>query len=186
MKRFTFQRCEGTTAEHCCVPQCLSSAKFYSTISFHTFPSDDQQRKRWSINIRRVNLIISHHTRVCSRHFVSEEVTEPAEVGGKRRLKPGAVPVLFPWNNYSLGVRRLWVWERKEKPESVVTGEDVGAICANNYDYCASPDPVFVDIALCKNESLREEIVQLKQQLEQLSLKHTLGYSLDGVLCAIQ
>lgn len=175
MKRtFKFQRREGTTAEHCCVPQCTSSAKFNSSVSFHTFPSDNQQRKRWIINIRRENLVISHHTRVCSRHFVSEEVKEPAEVGGRRRLKPGAVPVLFSWNNYSLGVRRLGVWERRERPEE--TGGDVGPTCANNdHDYNTAPDPALVDTVLSENEHLRDEVFQLRQQLEQLSVTQRFG-----------
>jgi len=173
MKRsFKFQRCEGTPAEHCCVPLCTTSAKFNLAVTFHTFPSDDQQRKKWIINTRRYNLAISHHTRVCSQRFVSEEVTEPTEVGGRRRLKPDAIPVLFPWNSYSLGMRKLGVWERRERPESV---ETAGPICANDNDYCTSPDPACVDLVLSENESLRDKIVQLRQQLEQLSLKQCFG-----------
>ncbi|XP_071352417.1 uncharacterized protein [Trachinotus anak] len=174
-KTFKFQRREGTTAEHCCVPLCTSSAKFNSSISFHTFPSDDQQRKRWIVNIRRENLIISHHTRVCSRHFVPEEVTEPTGARGRRRLKPGAVPVLFPWNNDSLGVRNVEVWEQRSRPESVETGEDAGPICANDHNYSAAPDPAFVASVISDNESFREKIVPQRQQLEQLSLKLRFG-----------
>ncbi|XP_059360523.1 THAP domain-containing protein 2-like [Carassius carassius] len=174
-KAFKFQRCEGTSAEHCCVPHCSSSAKFNSVISFHTFPSDVQQRKKWIINIRRDNFIISYHTRVCSRHFVPEELKEPAEVGGRRRLKSGAVPVLFPWNNYSLGERRLGVWERRTRPESMETGEYYERISTNDHDYSTAPQPAFVDSVLEENERLREEIDHVRRQMEQMSLKQRFG-----------
>lgn len=51
------------------------------------------------------------------------------------------------------------------------TGEDADQISTNDHDYSTSLQPVFVDPILGENESLHEEIVQLRQQLEQLSLK---------------
>lgn len=47
------------------------------------------------MNIKRENVIISHHTRLRSRHLAAQEVKEPSE--------DGAVLVLFNRNNYSLG-----------------------------------------------------------------------------------
>ena len=72
---------------------------------------------------------LCHHTCVFSRHFQSVDVNEPAQDG--RRLKPGAVPVLLPWNNYSLRERRLELWERRDRPETMDwdTG-DVDVACA--------------------------------------------------------
>lgn len=163
-----FQRREKSTAEHCCVPLCTSSAKYNSSISFHTFPSDDQQRKRWIVNIRRDNLIITPHTRVCSRHFTAQDVKEPSNEGKRRRLRLGAIPVLFHWNNFSLGERRLSVWERTARePETVETREPD---CVHDHDYCVGPDPAVVDSVLEENQRLREEVAQLRQQLEQMSL----------------
>ena len=180
-KSYKFQRREGTTAEHCCVPLCSSSAKFNSSLSFHTFPSDHQQRQKWIVKIRREKFVISHHTRVCSRHFVSEDVVEPAAEGGRRRLKPGAVPVLFPWNNFSLGKVRLGVQERiSARPERMETDKVAGTLCANDHDYCSRPDPAFVDLVVSENESLRDEVAQLRQQLEQLSLTQRFGLQRFG------
>ncbi|XP_051988728.1 uncharacterized protein LOC127648178 isoform X2 [Xyrauchen texanus] len=116
---------------------------------------------------------LSPYQCVCSQHFVSKEVTELADLGGRRRLKPGAVPVLLPWNDYSLGVRRLGVWERRARPEIEQNGEDVGPIYANDHDYGTAPDPTFFDAV--RSESIRKEIVQPRQQLEQLSLKQRFG-----------
>uniref|UniRef100_A0A3Q3K693 THAP domain-containing protein 1 n=1 Tax=Monopterus albus TaxID=43700 RepID=A0A3Q3K693_MONAL len=59
--------------------------------SFHHFPKDETLRKIWIRNVRRDNLVIKRTTTVCSRHFVSTDVIQ----GGRRRLKEGAVPVLF-------------------------------------------------------------------------------------------
>ena len=113
---------------------------------------------------------------MCSRHFVSEDVVEPAAEGGRRRLKPGAVPVLFPWNNFSLGKVRLGVQERiSARPERMETDKVAGTLCANDHDYCSRPDPAFVDLVVSENESLRDEVAQLRQQLEQLSLTQRFG-----------
>uniref|UniRef100_A0A3Q3JXB0 THAP domain-containing protein 1 n=1 Tax=Monopterus albus TaxID=43700 RepID=A0A3Q3JXB0_MONAL len=67
------------------------SGNFNSAISFHHFPKEETLRKIWIRNVRRDNLVIKRTTTVCSRHFVSTDVIQ----GGQRRLKEGAVPVLF-------------------------------------------------------------------------------------------
>ncbi|KAK0148955.1 THAP domain-containing protein 2 [Merluccius polli] len=176
--RYTFQRSEKTTAEHCCVPLCSASAKFNSSLSFHKFPKDGEIRRRWIVNVRREGFTIGHHTRVCSRHFQSEDVNEPAK-GGRRRLKPGAVSVLFPWNNYTLG-ERLGVRERQQRDrlDTMVTDDevedtagDVDVACAINvHNYSTSPEP-----ALVENHRLREEVAQLRQQVEEITLQQRLG-----------
>ncbi|CAB1336028.1 unnamed protein product [Coregonus sp. 'balchen'] len=43
--RVKFQRREVSSSEHCCVSLCSSSAKF-SSLSFHSFPADDELRKK--------------------------------------------------------------------------------------------------------------------------------------------
>lgn len=76
-------------------------------------------------------------------------------------------------------MRRLGVWERRTKPECMETGEDADHISTNNHDYSTAPQPAFV---LEENESLRKEIIQLRQQLEQLSLKQSFGFIDSQVL----
>ena len=154
------------------------------SLSFHKFPKDGEIRRRWIVNVRREDFTIGHHTRVCSRHFQSEDVNEPAE-GGRRRLKPGAVPVLFPWNNYTLGERRLGVRERqqRDRPDTMVTDDevedtagDVDVACAINvHDYSTSPEPALVDMVLEENQRLREEVAQLRQQMEEMTLQQRFG-----------
>ncbi|XP_041848072.1 uncharacterized protein LOC121644285 [Melanotaenia boesemani] len=130
------------------------------------------------VNIRRDNLIITPHTRVCSRHFTAQDVKEPSKEGKRRRLRPGAVPLLFPWNNFSLGERRLSVWERTARePENVETGEPD---CAHDHDYCVGPDPAVVDSVLEEKQRLREEVAPLRQQLEQMFLSRFGIQRFDG------
>ncbi|ROI33883.1 Transcription factor E2F6 [Anabarilius grahami] len=101
-RKFKYQRREDSrVAEHCCVPLCSASSKYNSVLSFHTFPVDEERQKKWIRNIRRENLGFTSHTRVCSRHFKSDDVKEPSTPKGRRLLKKDAVPTLFQWNNYS-------------------------------------------------------------------------------------
>uniref|UniRef100_A0A3B3HV35 THAP-type domain-containing protein n=1 Tax=Oryzias latipes TaxID=8090 RepID=A0A3B3HV35_ORYLA len=82
-KTFKFQRTIYSTAEHCCVPLCQASSKYNSLLSFHTFPSDAEIRRKWLVAIRRDKFTVTPHTRVCSRHFNKDDVREPlSETGG--------------------------------------------------------------------------------------------------------
>uniref|UniRef100_A0A3Q4GX04 THAP domain-containing protein 1 n=1 Tax=Neolamprologus brichardi TaxID=32507 RepID=A0A3Q4GX04_NEOBR len=87
------------TTRHCCVPLCSASAKFNGILSFHGFPTHSDLRRLWLVNIRRDHFTITSHTRVCCRHFASDQLIEPTTLGGRRRLIKGAVPTLFEWND---------------------------------------------------------------------------------------
>uniref|UniRef100_A0A3Q3FT93 THAP domain-containing protein 1 n=1 Tax=Labrus bergylta TaxID=56723 RepID=A0A3Q3FT93_9LABR len=80
--------------------------KYNSALSFHTFPKDFETRRKWISAIRRDHFAVSPHTRVCSRHFTSEDVREPLSATARRLLRKGAVPALFEWNNFSLPLSR--------------------------------------------------------------------------------
>uniref|UniRef100_A0A3P8RAD7 THAP domain-containing protein 1 n=1 Tax=Astatotilapia calliptera TaxID=8154 RepID=A0A3P8RAD7_ASTCA len=62
--------------EHCCVPLCSASAKFNGILSFHAFPTHSDLRRQWLVNIRRDHFTITSHTRVCCRHFASDQLIE--------------------------------------------------------------------------------------------------------------
>ncbi|XP_017565566.1 zinc finger X-chromosomal protein-like [Pygocentrus nattereri] len=128
-KKTYYQRRESFSSEYCCVPLCGATAKYNSVLSFHAFPSDDELRKAWIINIRRDNLTITPHTRVCSRHFRPEDIRDRTEYGGRRRLIKGAAPVLFQWNDYGVGGRldglKRLVLESEEEIISVLTASHV-------------------------------------------------------------
>ncbi|XP_076835893.1 uncharacterized protein LOC143481680 [Brachyhypopomus gauderio] len=174
-KKFKYQRADSTTAEHCCVPLCQASSKYNKVLSFHTFPSNAENRAKWIVAIRRENFTITPHTRVCSRHFRKEDLREPDSESGRRRLKKGAVPMLFEWNNFSVPLSRPGVWERRKRPSEGDTPFTEADRLPEDHDYASATDPAAVDLVLKENALLREEILQLKQKIEKLPLEHRFG-----------
>ncbi|XP_038571128.1 uncharacterized protein LOC119900345 isoform X1 [Micropterus salmoides] len=153
-QQFGFQRISNSKAEHCCVPFCKASSKYSKVLSFHTFPSDTETRLKWFAAIRRD----------CSRHFKKEDFRVPVFNTGRRMLKRGAVPELFEWNNYTHPGTEPMVWERKRSHPPLL-----------DHDYASAPDPAVVDLALDENMSLREEILQLRKQIEEQTLNQRFG-----------
>lgn len=142
-RKFKFQRREDSSAaEHCCVPLCTASSKFNSVLSFHSFPTDEERRKKWICNIRRKDLIITSHMRVCSRHFKREDVKEPSNPKGRRLLKKGAVPTLFQWNNYSDPA------PLQRRKGSTPVDEDSTPVDLYKHENCSAPELAAVDVAL--------------------------------------
>ena len=56
---------------NCCVPQCTAYHRNNPELSFHGFPSNEVQRKRW-IHVLKIGKKPSKHAKVCSRHFRSK------------------------------------------------------------------------------------------------------------------
>uniref|UniRef100_A0A3P8R415 THAP-type domain-containing protein n=1 Tax=Astatotilapia calliptera TaxID=8154 RepID=A0A3P8R415_ASTCA len=51
-------------------------SKFNGILSFHGFPTLSDLRRQWLVNIRRDHFTITSHTRVCCRHFASDQLIE--------------------------------------------------------------------------------------------------------------
>uniref|UniRef100_A0A674ANK0 THAP domain-containing protein 1 n=1 Tax=Salmo trutta TaxID=8032 RepID=A0A674ANK0_SALTR len=109
--------------------RCVPPQRNTPRLSFHSFPSNTELRAKWGINIRREKFPITSHSKICDRHFLPHDFIEPC---GLRRLKKGAVPLLFQWNNRA----RASVWERRERPRTgcvednhVEDGEDEEMDC---------------------------------------------------------
>ena len=89
---------EASRAKRRCL-QMLYGVK----ISFHTFPEEKKLFMKWIVAIRRdigKHFQVTKHTRVCSRHFKPSHYL-PSLAGGKRTLKPTAVPSVFHWKKRS-------------------------------------------------------------------------------------
>uniref|UniRef100_A0A3B3HDE6 THAP domain-containing protein 1 n=1 Tax=Oryzias latipes TaxID=8090 RepID=A0A3B3HDE6_ORYLA len=94
----------GWTSQHCCVPLCANSSKYNSSISFHSFPKDMSVRAEWIVRVRREDFTPSKTSRVCSRHFQKGDfVNNPGKL---RKLKKGAIPTLFSWNDFQIPAPR--------------------------------------------------------------------------------
>ncbi|XP_014836619.1 PREDICTED: uncharacterized protein LOC106914384 [Poecilia mexicana] len=177
-QKIKYLRATGTTSEFCCVPLCPVSSRCNKFLSFFSFPADEELRKQWIVAIRRANLAIKGHTRVCSRHFKPEDIKEPEKEMGRRRLRKGAVPALFEWNNFSLPLPPPAVWETRKRPPPEDSEEEANPpanVCIKEHDYASAPDPAVMDLVLEENDALREEVRQLREQTESLTLRQRFG-----------
>uniref|UniRef100_A0A665X4C3 FinTRIM family, member 97 n=1 Tax=Echeneis naucrates TaxID=173247 RepID=A0A665X4C3_ECHNA len=77
------------------------NARHRPSVSFYTFPKVSELQRRWSFNIRREGFRVKESSRVCSRHFQLADLIEPSTPAGRRRLKNGAVLVLFNWDSFT-------------------------------------------------------------------------------------
>uniref|UniRef100_A0AAZ1XL45 THAP domain-containing protein 1 n=1 Tax=Oreochromis aureus TaxID=47969 RepID=A0AAZ1XL45_OREAU len=67
------------------LPSLIARTKFNGILSFHGFPTHSDLRRQWLVNIRRDHFTITSHTRVCSRHFASDQLIETER---RRELVP--------------------------------------------------------------------------------------------------
>lgn len=75
------------------------------SVSFFGFPRDSKRRKLWITKIKRVGLVPTSNTKLCSRHFTADQFVGRqsrsfcSEIGYehkvKQRLVPAAVPTIF-------------------------------------------------------------------------------------------
>ena len=94
----------------CCVPRCTvgySSNKNPEKVPLFRFPKDEELREAWITAIPREKFVVTSCTRVCAKHFYSADIQLVHADGNARRkhkhrelqfvrLKPGAVPKIFP------------------------------------------------------------------------------------------
>ncbi|XP_047442323.1 uncharacterized protein LOC125008950 [Mugil cephalus] len=159
-RMFKFQPTEGTSAEHCCVPFCQATSKYNRVLSFHTFPADEETRQKWIAAIRRDNLTVRPHVRVCSRHFKKGDMREPQAEGRRRLLKKGAVPALFEWNNYSVPLPTLEFGAKREGSEEGVARSEEHThrpTFLPDHAYASTTDPDAVAPTLGETTTIKEE-----------------------------
>lgn len=86
------------TMIYCCVPFCRSSKnKKQPGVFFHEFPADSVTRQKWLKAVARENVCpkgASATSVVCCLHFTADDYVDGPVTC--RKLKPGAVPTVFP------------------------------------------------------------------------------------------
>uniref|UniRef100_A0A3P8NPH2 THAP domain-containing protein 1 n=1 Tax=Astatotilapia calliptera TaxID=8154 RepID=A0A3P8NPH2_ASTCA len=153
-----------------------ASAKFNGILSFHAFPTHSDLRRQWLVNIRRDHFTITSHTRVCCRHFASDQLIEPTTLDGRRRLIKGAVPTLFEWNGYKVEPPRRSVWERTERrPELVPPDDQEEHSLTRDHDYCSVPEPSALDISASAAEDLSKDVETLRKEIQELRVQREFG-----------
>ncbi|XP_022526521.1 THAP domain-containing protein 2-like [Astyanax mexicanus] len=143
---------ESKNKSFCSVPRCSNSKQKQPYLSFHSFPADNEQKKKWVRAIRRdegTNFVIRRgSTFVCSLHFTAADYRE-----GSSRLKAGAVPTRFQWNKFNVPPKSP---SAPCPPESEAV-ENL-SICANDHDYAARPPAGALDDALQYIEELEDRL----------------------------
>ncbi len=103
---------EATSRCHCSVPHCSNNKQRQPYLSFYAFPSFEYDTNKWVHAIRRDQspsfMILRGSTFVCNRHFTDADYTSAT---GRKRLRKGAVPSRFLWNNWGETSRES-VYER--------------------------------------------------------------------------
>ena len=75
---FKFQGTVCGSKEQLLCATLLGFSRYNSHLSFHCFPKDTCLRARWQHKIRRVEYLVTQHTKVCSRHFEDHEIINTA------------------------------------------------------------------------------------------------------------
>ncbi|KAL7399690.1 hypothetical protein ABVT39_000316 [Epinephelus coioides] len=153
----------------------LTSSKFNGVLSFHGFLTQPDQRGQWLVNIRRDNFTIASHSKVCSRHFATDQLVEPTTLEGRRRLVKGAVPTLFEWNSYTVEPPRRSVWERVEQPTEVAPPEEEEEHIGVTNDHCSVPEPAAMDMSASAAEDVSTEVEELRKEIQELRLQRKFG-----------
>ncbi|XP_034555423.1 uncharacterized protein si:cabz01071907.1 [Notolabrus celidotus] len=137
---------------YCSVPYCSSNKQKHPYLSFHEFPFHADTSARWVRAIKREEglsfRVLRGSTYVCSQHFDSED--EVISVSGRIRIKRGAVPSRFHWNDWGRGSKPS-VLQRERKLLAGAMAKD------HNYACCSrSGDP----------DSSTQRTTDLKLQLQ--------------------
>ncbi|KAH8036702.1 hypothetical protein HPB51_004086 [Rhipicephalus microplus] len=92
----------------CCAPNCQSNYANGPRASVYRFPLGPAQNAAWTKAVRRENFTPTKYTVVCEHHFLESDFVDSASytdsMTGKvievplklRRLKPSAIPSVFP------------------------------------------------------------------------------------------
>ncbi|XP_023249071.1 uncharacterized protein LOC111644426 [Seriola lalandi dorsalis] len=160
---------------HCSVPYWSNNKQSHPYLSFHDFPSDDQLRASWVTAIRREEgatfKILRGSTYVCSLHFNNDDIYCTPK--GFRRIKRGAVPSKFAWNDCGRRPKRKPAYKRAGERPAVRTArreEDVnnvgsaGASSLPDHDYALPPPPGDAAEIIKKLQAKVQELQLEKQQ----------------------
>ncbi|XP_023805937.1 uncharacterized protein LOC111946626 [Oryzias latipes] len=139
-------------------------------------------RAEWIVRVRREDFTPSKTSRVCSRHFQKGDfVNNPGKL---RKLKKGAIPTLFSWNDFQIPAPRASVWERRPRPDSPpppvhdINSEEEMELdtLAPDHDYCITPTTAMVADQLAEeNDTLCQKVKELELHIEALQLRSCFG-----------
>lgn len=114
------------TMPFCAAFGCPSVHKKGCGVSFFSFPKDSARRKRWTIFCRRDKFVPENHSRLCSKHFSTDQLERDPNVLGRLgyanariRLKGDAVPdvpLRVQAAPLVLPPKTRWAFAKRNKP----------------------------------------------------------------------
>lgn len=109
--------------KYCCAYGCSNGGATPGK-SFFLFPMDCKLKKEWIQQVSRKNFEPSRTTVLCSDHFTPGSFTYDQALLGRldlsfsrRRLKPDAVPTIFPHKSENKSVRQSTAIAKRRKIE---------------------------------------------------------------------
>nr|CAD7448155.1 unnamed protein product [Timema bartmani] len=126
-------------------------------ITFHSFPKNEELKKKWVLLTRRQNFTPTQASKLCSKHFTSdcfdnESQCQSTTIRKKTKLKQDAVPSIFHFPRFvnTLKNKRKLPQQRASPPAGQEKGKDdwkssqLSQTCpqhltASNFIFC--PDP---------------------------------------------
>ena len=176
--------------KYCCVYGCNNDLENHKDLSFHSFPSNQQQAKAWKIRIRREDFKPSGSSYVCSKHFTDQDFTDPRkdtpEIFQKKRLKRRVIPSRYLRGNFEEVVkkRKTNTAARAIRPQQaeVMTANENDAesyesdsLHSNQHQQGTEQDQMPIrddnDDTKVKLEELRKELASRDQMIKMLDKK---------------
>ncbi|XP_040063472.1 uncharacterized protein LOC115323459 isoform X2 [Ixodes scapularis] len=138
---------------YCCVPFCRSSKnKRQPGIFFHEFPSDTVTRHKWLKAVARENVCpkgASATSVVCCLHFAADDYVDAT----CSKLRPGAVPTIFPGREPS-----------ESLPEQQVTN---GKLIYKKADILREPETGSSSTAMKKEEQQQMAVKSSRKRIKK-------------------
>ena len=150
---------------HCCyVPDCSTRSDKETHLSFFTLPLKNKKvLNRWIHVIRRTNLPVNRHTRICSKHFVN---------ANRGRLYPDEVPLLYlPRPSVcSRGRRRKPPRDRFVVLDAIADGQMERDTAASQQNYRDAITQTEINVAE-ELDLLRSKVLHLEKRSEEAENK---------------
>ncbi len=150
----------------CCVPHCDKTGYMVvdgKKVTFHSFPKEEERVTKWVVKIKRdigPNFMVTSYTKICSMHF--EDSDFRVTLLGRKFLKEGVVPSVFPWSKVS----QLRILDRDQATVSM-------DIDASQVEECLDTASNPTTIATSESHELDARIAELEQLLQAERVKIT-------------
>ncbi|XP_039290476.1 THAP domain-containing protein 6-like [Nilaparvata lugens] len=79
---------------YCIAYGCFNKGGNVEGITFHSFPKNEDLRRKWIIATKRKDWEPTKYSKICSAHFREDDIDRTSL--NSVRIREGAVPAIFP------------------------------------------------------------------------------------------